>query len=32
MAASNRENGHIFVDTLRRIVNTERLTYERLVA
>ena len=29
---NNRSNDHIFVDTLRRIVNTERLTYERLVA
>ena len=29
---NNRENDHIFVDTLRRIVNTEHLTYEELVA
>ena len=29
---SNRSNDHIFVDTLRRIVNTEPMTYERLVA
>lgn len=29
---NNRENDHIFVDTLRRIVNTEHLTYEALVA
>jgi transposase-like protein len=29
---SNRENDHIFVDTLRRIVNTEHLTYEELTA
>ena len=29
---SNRDNDHIFVHTLRRIVNTEHLTYERLVA
>ena len=29
---SNRSNDHIFVDTLRRIVNTEHLTYERLTA
>ena len=29
---SNRGNDHIFVDTLRRIVNTEPMTYERLVA
>ena len=29
---SNRDNDHIFVDTLRRIVNTEPMTYERLVA
>ena len=29
---SNRGNEHIFVDTLRRIVNTEHLTYEELVA
>ena len=29
---SNRNNGHIFVDTLRRMVNTERLTYQQLVA
>ena len=29
---SNRGNDHIFVDTLRRIVNTEHLTYDRLVA
>ena len=29
---SNRDNDHIFVDTLRRIVNTEHLTYEKLVA
>ena len=29
---SNRDNDHIFVDTLRRIVSTEHLTYEDLVA
>ena len=29
---SNRDNGHIFVNTLRRIVNTEHLTYQKLVA
>ena len=29
---SNRDNDHIFVHTLRRIVNTEHLTYERLIA
>ena len=29
---NNRENDHIFVDTLRRIVNTEHLTYDELVA
>ena len=29
---SNRDNDHIFVDTLRRIVNTEHLTYAELVA
>ena len=29
---SNRGNDHIFVDTLRRIVSTEPMTYERLVA
>ena len=29
---SNRDNDHIFVDTLRRIVTTEHLTYEYLVA
>ena len=29
---SNRGNDRVFVDTLRRIVNTEHLTYERLVA
>ena len=29
---SNRKNDHIFVHTLRRIVNTERLTYQHLVA
>ena len=29
---SNRDNEYIFADTLRRIVNTEHLTYERLVA
>ncbi len=29
---SNRKNAHIFVDTLRRMVNTERLTYQQLVA
>ena len=28
---SNRDNDHIFVDTLRRRVNTEQLTYNRLV-
>ncbi len=28
----NRENDHIFSDTLRRMVNTERLEYKRLVA
>lgn len=27
----NRENGHIFVDTLRRIVNTGNLTYRDLI-
>ena len=29
---SNRDNTHIFTDTLRRIVNTEHLTYQELVA
>ena len=29
---SNRDNDHIFVDTLRRIVNTEHLEYKDLVA
>ena len=29
---NNRDNGHIFVDTLRRIVSTEHLTYQALVA
>ena len=29
---SNRGNDHIFVHTLRRIVNTEQLTYQKLVA
>ena len=29
---SNRDNDHIFVDTLKRIVNTEHLTYEELTA
>ena len=29
---NNRDNDHIFTDTLRRIVNTEHLTYERLTA
>ena len=29
---SNRDNNHIFVDTLRRIVSTEPMTYARLVA
>ena len=29
---SNRDNDHIFIDTLRRIVNTEHLIYEKLVA
>ena len=29
---SNRNNDHIFVATLRRMVNTERLTYQQLVA
>ena len=29
---SNRENDHIFVDTLRRMVNTEALPYRELVA
>ena len=29
---SNRNNDHIFVDTLRRIVSTDHLTYEELVA
>ena len=29
---NNRDNTHIFTDTLRRIVNTEHLTYERLTA
>ncbi len=29
---NNRDNDHIFVDTLKRIVNTEHLTYERLTA
>ena len=29
---NNRDNDHIFVDTLRRIVNTSHLTYEDLVA
>ena len=29
---SNRENDHIFVDTLRRMVNTEPMEYGKLVA
>ena len=29
---SNRDNDHIFVHTLRRIANTEQLTYQKLVA
>ena len=29
---SNRDNDHIFVDTLRRIVNTDPLRYEELTA
>ena len=29
---SNRDNSHIFTDTLRRIVHTERLEYKTLVA
>ena len=29
---SNRDNSHIFTDTLRRIVNTERMEYKTLVA
>ncbi len=29
---NNRDNTHIFTDTLRRIVNTEHLTYQKLVA
>ncbi len=29
---NNRDNDHIFVDTLRRIVTTEPLTYEELIA
>ena len=29
---NNRNNPHIFMDTLRRILNTERLTYKELVA
>ena len=29
---SNRDNDHIFVHTLRRIVKTEHLTYQKLVA
>ena len=29
---NNRTNDHIFVDTLRRIVNTERMEYKELVA
>ena len=29
---SNRDNAHIFVDTLRRIVNTPHVTYRQLVA
>ena len=29
---SNRENDHIFVDTLRRMVNTEHMEYRELVA
>ena len=29
---NNRDNDHIFTDTLRRIVNTEHLTYQKLVA
>ena len=29
---NNRDNDHIFVDTLRRIVQTETLTYQELVA
>ena len=28
----NRDNDHIFVDTLRRMVNTGPLTYDRLIA
>ena len=29
---NNRNNTHIFPDTLKRIMNTESLTYKRLVA
>ena len=29
---NNRDNRHIFRDTLRRIVNTDGLTYKKLVA
>ena len=29
---SNRDNDHIFMDTLRRIVSTEHMTYEELTA
>ena len=29
---NNRDNEHIFLDTLRRIVRTETLTYRNLVA
>ena len=29
---NNRDNEHIFVDTLRRIVNTEPLRYDELTA
>ena len=29
---NNRDNDHIFIDTLRRIVQTDTLTYRELVA
>ena len=29
---NNRDNPHIFIDTLKRIVNTENITYRQLVA
>ena len=29
---TNRDSDHIFVDTLRRIVNTDHMTYDELTA